>query len=373
MWKHSNSENGAPTEKAHTSDKSTNNKPSEAFDIKAPPNDQEQLQNFLNNACDKTRLLAKKHELFDMQKLLEEKKTQFAKNEDAFRLREDALRTKDLQLQKSLIKFNKFLQENESKRNRAMKRASDEKRQFESKKMEAEKLNKILDQKLQEKNALTLKLERNTRYQHFLVAVLDYVRQEALSFSSSSTSSATVPTDDFLEIQDVLNRHHILESTNKELLQRQSKNMEEYELKKSKYVQFLKETSVDAVLSQNNEIAVLQNDLETATSNTVSLQGLVDSNVGAVSDRTLELGQIMASIEFLVERFENIGNKLRVSKVKGNDDKQTFKWNLVNDNPGESPEVKGQRALDALERISEYIADYSAIADEWQSQNTCND
>ena len=371
-------ENGSKsTTKTITFDGLTSSKQSDVtFNIKAAPKDQAQLQNFLSNACEKTRLLAKKHELFEAQKTLEEKKSQFARNEDAFRLREDALRTKDLQLQKSLIKFNKFLQENESKRNRAMKRASDEKRQFEGKRLEAQKLNKILDQKLQEKNTLTSKLEKNMRYQHFLVAVLDYVRQEALSFSSSSSSSsssATAPSDDFLEIQDILNRHHILESTNKELLQRQTKNMEEYELKKSKYVQFLKETSVDAVLSQNNEIAILQNGLDMATSNTASLQGLVDSDIGTVSDRTLELGQIMASIEFLVERFENIGNKLRVSKVKGNDDNQGFKWNLVSDNAGESPELKGQRALDALERISEYIADYSGIADEWQMLNTFND
>ena len=36
------------------------------------------------------------------------------------------MRKKDLDLQESLIKFNKFLQENDSKRARAQKKASDE-------------------------------------------------------------------------------------------------------------------------------------------------------------------------------------------------------------------------------------------------------
>ena len=37
----------------------------------------------------------------------------FARREDAFRRREETLRKQDLELQESLIKFNKFLQENE--------------------------------------------------------------------------------------------------------------------------------------------------------------------------------------------------------------------------------------------------------------------
>jgi hypothetical protein len=40
-----------------------------------------------------------------------------------FKRREDGLRLKDLQLQEALIRFNKFLQENDSKRGRAEKKA----------------------------------------------------------------------------------------------------------------------------------------------------------------------------------------------------------------------------------------------------------
>ena len=40
---------------------------------------------------------------------------------DAFRKRENELRQEDLRLQEFLINFNKFLQENENKRTRAMK------------------------------------------------------------------------------------------------------------------------------------------------------------------------------------------------------------------------------------------------------------
>ena len=46
---------------------------------------------------------------------MDAQKEEYLRHEDAFRRREEALRKKDVELQDSLIKFNKFLQENESK------------------------------------------------------------------------------------------------------------------------------------------------------------------------------------------------------------------------------------------------------------------
>jgi len=77
---------------------------------------------FLDNACTATRMLEKKRQLFEAEESLEAHKNEFARKEDAFHRREEALRKRDLKLQESLIQFNKFLQENENKRTRAMKR-----------------------------------------------------------------------------------------------------------------------------------------------------------------------------------------------------------------------------------------------------------
>lgn len=57
-----------------------------------------------------TRLLEKRRQMFEVQEALDAQKEEFARREDAFRRREDALRRKDVELQESLIKFNKFLQ-----------------------------------------------------------------------------------------------------------------------------------------------------------------------------------------------------------------------------------------------------------------------
>ncbi len=60
-----------------------------------------------------TRLLEKRRQMFEVQEALNSQKEEFTRREDAFRRREEALRRKDLELQESLIKFNRFLQENE--------------------------------------------------------------------------------------------------------------------------------------------------------------------------------------------------------------------------------------------------------------------
>ena len=57
-----------------------------------------------------------------------------------FKRREDGLKKKDLELQESLIRFSKFLQENDAKRMHALKKAQDERKTREEKEREVEQL-----------------------------------------------------------------------------------------------------------------------------------------------------------------------------------------------------------------------------------------
>jgi len=56
--------------------------------------------------------------------------------EKNFRDREEMLKRKDIELQESLIRFSKFLQDNDAKRVRALKKASDERKTREEKEKE---------------------------------------------------------------------------------------------------------------------------------------------------------------------------------------------------------------------------------------------
>ena len=60
--------------------------------------------------------------------------------EEGFQAREAALKKKDLELQESLVRFSKFLQENDAKRARANKKAIDERQLFHEKSVECQAL-----------------------------------------------------------------------------------------------------------------------------------------------------------------------------------------------------------------------------------------
>ncbi len=126
--------------------------------------------------------------------------------QEAFRRREEGLRKKDLELQDSLIKFNKFLQENESKRNRAEKRAMEKTRQRKAKEQQIILLNKQFEEKKKECAEYEDKVRKHKKYEQYLDSV-----------------HLLVP-EDYPEITDLLNRYNTLHDTHTYLTQTQQEN-----------------------------------------------------------------------------------------------------------------------------------------------------
>merc|ERR1711907_259059 len=114
----------------------------------------------LDHVSPATRLLEKRRQKIDVQEALEAQKADFARREEQFQRREQIIKKKDLELQENLIRFNKFLQENDTKRTRAEKKFIEEERkkmehteqiemyraQLEELETENEKLNDNLNQ-----------------------------------------------------------------------------------------------------------------------------------------------------------------------------------------------------------------------------------
>jgi hypothetical protein len=328
----------------------------------------------LDHVSPATRLLEKRRQMFEVQEALDAQKEEFARREDAFRRREEALRKKDLELQESLIKFNKFLQENESKRNRAIKRASDEKRQRELKELEILKLHSQASSKMGAEKDFKALVSKNVKYQSFLTEVIEFVQ---------STSS------DFPEVQDLLNRHQTLADANSDLTAKQLDHDLEYENERLKFTTFSKETAND-VLQLNNQIATLQKNLELESVGTLRMQNNVDSSIRSMSDKVLQLGQMLASIENLLERFEGTtktrkhensgfggggGNEVALPSLTtkaGATSKEDHDPNSPSSKHQHQVEQEleklGRKAYDHLEDIATYMTDYRAIVKEWEIQ-----
>eukprot|EP00002_Diphylleia_rotans_P028961 TRINITY_DN585_c0_g2_i11.p1 TRINITY_DN585_c0_g2~~TRINITY_DN585_c0_g2_i11.p1 ORF type:complete len:138 (-),score=39.00 TRINITY_DN585_c0_g2_i11:402-815(-) len=109
-----------------------------------------------------TRLLEKHQEMADVQAALAAEMDEFSRVEERIQQREEDLKRKDMELQESLVKFNKFLQENDSKRSRAEKKAAQEIRLREAKEKEIEQLRQQIAEMTIKRTRITEVLRRGT-------------------------------------------------------------------------------------------------------------------------------------------------------------------------------------------------------------------
>lgn len=294
----------------------------------------------LDHITPATRLLEKRRQMFEVQEALNSQNEEFSRREDAFRRREEGLRRKDLELQESLIKFNKFLQENESKRNRALKRATDERKQREQKEMELRKYEQILADKMAEEQSLKAEVERNLKYQEYLENVVLYLSK------------------DFPEISDVLNRYKTLKDVNVYLNEKQRADEQLNEQTQREFVSFKKENE-NEILNCGNEVAELQVKLEQCMNGTMRLQGDIDDYNMAAADKALALGQELSAISNILGRCEQ---SFRVRHNKPKVDVQSdFSKNT-------SLTEQCYRAMSKLDEIKLFMNDYSVIHQEYMAE-----
>jgi len=256
----------------------------------------------LDHVTPATRLLEKRRQMFEVQEALEAQKEEFSRREELFKRREEALRKKDLELQESLIKFSKFLQENDSKRSRAEKKAADEVALRIKKESEISKLKADLQMLKQEKQAICGNVSKNMRYQKYLEEVLEI-------------------TEEYPEINDLLMRHATLQATNDDLQARTRQLAEENEQQRLILQKFLKDKT-DENLGYNNETAALQKTLEGKVQAAQNLQASQDTHTQERARKTKELGQIQMACGNI---FSRIISKSKVRHQETDDVQQQLK------------------------------------------------
>jgi hypothetical protein len=285
-----------------------------------------------------TRLLEKRRQMFEVQEALNSQKEEFTRRENAFHRREDGLRRKDLELQESLIKFNQFLQENESKRNRAKKREADERKQREIKENEIKVLEAQLNSKLKEEALLNEELEKNIKYQDYLENVVQ-------------TMSKYFP-----EINDVLNRYNTLKDANAYLIDKQLVDNDAHDVTQKEFGTF-KKAKENQILNNNNEIANMQVTYEHKKTNAMGLQLEIDQVTNEAGEKLLELGQILSSVTNILDRCEE---SFRIRHNKPAIDKSK-----VTQTVGTPLQEQVLRTISKLDEICMFVLDIKDIKDEY--------
>lgn len=285
-------------------------------------------QLIFENVSPATRLLEKRRQMYEVQDALEAQKQKNVKEEESFKKKEDALRNKDLQLQQQLIKFNKFLQDNEAKRRRAETRAAEEMAQIKQKEDEISQLTKQLEESKQLCGQLEQEVARNVKYEEFLEKVKD-------------------SCDDYGEIQDLVTRYETLESAHQDLIDAQTQFDQRNEALRTEFQNYKKQKAME-ILAFTNRTASLQSELEEVEKNRQHYEYLSEEARQQQSEQSLYLGQILMSVENLFIRCTT-----KRPAIQHGNDLQHEIGSLSNT----------QKAVRELKVISNYVRDFRDIVE----------
>lgn len=307
-----------------------------------------------------TRLLEKRRETAEVEHALSAQKEEFSMKMEGLAQRRQELESKEQELKQSLMKFDRFLRENDSKKTRALKKAKDERNMIKQKEEEIKTLQSECSQLEQERDKFKKRLEKYTIYQTYLERVLDL-------------------SDEFSELREIMARYDTLIATHNDLLNREQKNQITMEKEKQKFNRFTEEKNTE-VLHYNNQLAQLQTRLDKAQSEAVHWESKWTHIQNTAARKTLLLGQIKIATHNLYQLVQRHARNHR--SADGNeDDDENYEQN---DNTGKSSgkEAKGSRGPSAnlaaagstevtatqLDRIQSFIQDLTQIAADIRKQ-----
>jgi hypothetical protein len=226
-------------------------------------------------------------------------------------------------------------------------RCAEERRQCESTDVEILQLQQKHNGKIEEEKQLSDLLAQNQRNQEYLKSVVE---------------KAKGSSEDFTEIQDILDRYSTLKNTNDDLVSKMQINTKEHEARRSSYAHFVKKSG-NEMLNMNNEIARLQKELEQVTIASNKIDSLDYGTCQNVNDLTTEISQALLVIDNMVERLEF---QAHPSLSQGSGAHIASKISSLTEECG--LEMKVKNAIERLDGVADLIVDYESIAEAWSGK-----
>jgi len=300
-------------------------------------------QLYFDNVSPATRLLEKRRQMYEVQDALESQKARFAREEEQFRKKEEQLRAKDLSLQHQLVRFNKFLQDNEAKRRRAETRAAEEAAQIRQKEDEIRELERQLDHCRQQCAELEEEVSRNMKYEEFLERVKD-------------------TSDEWGEIMDLVTRYDTLESANKDLIEVQTLSNDRIEALRKEFAEYRRRQEM-RMLEMNNRVAELSSELDEAQKDRQEYEHRVDEATHEDSKHSLKFGQILMSVENLFLRCTTKRKNIQHATTPMDDEAAKGKEEEGQEVSKDSFRKKKAKAIRELNVILNYLKDFKEITE----------
>ncbi|KAJ8415470.1 hypothetical protein AAFF_G00424500 [Aldrovandia affinis] len=219
-----------------------------------------------------TRLLGKRSEMKEVEQALAAQKEEFQIRMESVRHCKNDLAAKEERLKESLLKFDIFLKENDSKCKRAKKKASADKELVRLKDLEKERLEQEISTLQARKEVLQERVQRNAIFWEFL----DKVMKKSKKFE---------------EIRELLGRTDTLLVTREQLMQKDSEGQERGEAQRLQLRRLVEEQG-NLLLQHNNQLQALQTQLDRARMLAFKWETTWNHIQSTAAKETLLLGQI---------------------------------------------------------------------------------
>ncbi|XP_006863565.1 PREDICTED: coiled-coil domain-containing protein 42A [Chrysochloris asiatica] len=217
------------------------------------------------------RLLKKKQEAKIMHRALEEKEEILKGKMEALNLRWKGLGIKEAELKTHIQKSEKFIQENDKKRIRALKKAKKERDLKEQHMRELAKAKQELVALRLQHQTLNTRLQKYSIFNKYLEKVVE--------------------NSDFEDIHEVIARYKTLVSRNHDLKHSAQEGQEKIDQAKAQLAHYIQEKE-DEILQHNNELAQLQMRFDRARSNVIIWESRWEHIQNTAAQKTLLLGTI---------------------------------------------------------------------------------
>jgi len=244
------------------------------------------------NTVQSTLLLKKQVEVEKVQEDLDIKRRQFAERMAACKAKEEELKKKQTQIRERVGKFEKFIEENDAKRRRAIQKFQTELKLKKQKNRELDILSTELEQLKARNGALQAKLARYSVYEKFLMKVLDQLPEDYLEANDSM-------------LMGIMMRFRTLSATNQSLVQMLGDTSDQVETEQQK-LQDLNQEHTQNLLLMNSELAALQEKLEETVQRKEKIDQFLINSKGIFRQQSEMLGCIKMAIDNIAEKCQRL-------------------------------------------------------------------
>jgi len=305
-----------------------------------------------------TRLLEKRRETAEVENALSAQKEEFSMKMEGLAQRRQELERKEQQLKQSLMKFDRFLKENDSKKSRALKKAMDERNMIKQKEESIVKFRQDCQALESERDRFKKRLEKYVIYKNYLEEVLEL-------------------SEEFDELRDIMARYDTLITTHQDLMSREQKNQWTMEREKQRFHKFMEDKNTE-ILHCNNQLAQLQTRLDKAQSEAVHWESKWTHIQNTAAKKTLLLGRIKIATHNLYQLV--LRHARRNPDNVGPEDEETPREGESQTSASLEKEKKGSVPIAAagsteqtavyLDRIQNFIQDLTQICADIRKQET---